>query len=233
MSGRKEDDQKKDQYRWLAPFYEPLASIVFGQALVKAHFDLLESGQSCLHKARSIVWLGGGTGIILNELLHTAPYAQVTYVEPSVQMLKRAQAKLDPQFKDRIEWVNARHTWLYESNQRVRWSETKIDILLTAFVLDVLSEAPLNTLIRWAKGHVSTWFYADFIPQKKWDRRLFIQFMYLCFRICTSIEQRSLLNHQTLMCEQGWHLIPGSQRRRAKQFVVSALYTLKGGSAHQ
>lgn len=215
----------KDDYRWLAPFYEKIAQLVFGQELNLAHFDLMENGQWVLGQAKIIVWLGGGTGIGINELLETAPHAHLIYVEPSNRMRKLAQAKVKKNFRERIEWVKDNHLWLYQPNQSLRWAEQKIDLLITAFMLDVLRSESLIELIKWSNEWVDTWFYADFVPQERWHKKGFIQFMYICFMLCTGIRQRSLIDHQSLMSDEGWCMLPQSRRTRAKQLVVSALYS--------
>ena len=158
----------KDDYRWLAPFYEHIAQLVFDQELRLAHFDLMESGCGLLEQTKLIVWLGGGTGIGINELLKAAPRARLIYIEPSRHMLQRAQIKVKPKFKKRVEWVLDTHLWLYQPTQSLRWADQPVDVLITAFMLDVLRQETLIELIRWSNKHVNTWFYADFVPQKKW-----------------------------------------------------------------
>ena len=91
-------DLQLDSYRYLAPFYELLARLVFGQSLTKAHFELLQPNHLELREtfehAQRIYWLGGGTGIALCELMKVAPNARLYYIEPSRSMLSRAQQKV-------------------------------------------------------------------------------------------------------------------------------------------
>ena len=214
----------KDDYYWLAPFYESIARMVFGQELRRAHLDLMINGREILQQAKLVVWLGGGTGIGINELLAAAPNARLIYVDPSLRMLKQAQIKVQSDFYERVEWVNNTHDWLYQPIQSRRWADQKVDVLVTIFMLDVLPQKTLIELVKWANGNVSTWFYADFIPQKRWYKRLFIQFMYLCFMLSTRIRQQSLIDHQSLISAEGWRLLSQSRRLRAKQLVVSSIW---------
>ena len=90
----------------IAPYYDRLSRLVFGQSLIRAqtHF---------LHKINSnsrILVLGGGTGWWLKDLLRQTPSCKIVYVEPSVRMLKLAMEATgnDP----RITFIKGTHGFL-------------------------------------------------------------------------------------------------------------------------
>ena len=228
---RRVSSAKLDAYRFLAPYYEWLVHLIFRDELHKAHQDILCYGQSELLKAKQIIWIGGGTGYCLHDILERAPQAKLIYIEPSWAMMKRAQAQVDSKLNDRVEWVLAPYTWLFETPQVHRWSHESIDVILTFFFLDVLPKTDCNLLMNWAqKQGVTAWFFADFIPQQKWYKIIFICFMYQCFALTTKIEQRHLLNHHVLFEQTFWEEQLGSARLRAGGLVKSCLFKPNQGN---
>ena len=218
---------QSDDYHFLAPFYDYLAHLVFQGELLKAHHDIITVAQNDLAKAKYLVWIGGGTGHYIDEVLNIAPQAKLIYIEASRAMMKRAQTRLNPKFKGRVEWILASHTWLFEAQQAQRWHDEPIDAILTFFFLDVLPKADCVALIRWAKQqNVKAWLFADFIPQQKWYKNIFISFMYQCFALTTKIPQRSLLNHPDLFLQNHWVEQQGSAKLSAGGLVKSCLFRL-------
>ena len=221
----KKKPHRSDYYRFLAPFYDCLAHLVFRGELLKAHHNIVSAAESDLAKAKCLVWIGGGTGHCINKILMKAPLAKLIYIEASWAMMKRAQSRLDPKFHDRVEWVLGTHTWLLEARQVQRWHDEPIDAILTFFFLDVLPKADCVTLIKWAKQQkVKAWLFADFIPQKAWHRRLFISFMYQCFALTTKIPQRRLLNHHDLFLKNHWVELEGSAKLSVNGLAKSCLF---------
>ena len=217
--------QQLDQYRFLAPFYEKLAFFVFRNELKSAHLDLIIEAQEELKQARTIVWLGGGTGICINQVLKQAPQAKLLYIEASKAMISRAQAQIDARYTMRVEWINEKHSWLYEPKQVQRWLKEPIDTMLTFFFLDVLPQKECLDLMYLAKKQViQTWLFADFVPQKAWYKKAFIRFMYLCFVLTTKIQQKKLLDHRTLFLKSTWYEQVESRKLRANGLVVSSLF---------
>ncbi len=230
--------QDRDRYWLLSSVYERLASLVFGQELVAAHRDLIEGGRGALAQCTELIWIGGGTGVLIEELLSAAPQATLTYIEPSKSMLKRAQSRVHQMVQrdqERVIWVNATHEWLYQRAQ-IDSSQTPAEdhanhqrCLLTVFFMDVLTAPQCHELMEWAReAQVNTWLFADFIVQTGWIKRAFIQWMYVCFMVTTQIKQRSLLDHLQLFHEHGWSALKESGRYRAHDLVFSALLTQEG-----
>ncbi len=217
--------KQPDAYRFLAPFYEKLAFLVFGTELKNAHQDVITEAKEELKQARTIVWLGGGTGLCINEVLRQAPQAKLLYIEASKAMISRAQTQIHARYTMRVEWINEKHSWLYEPKQVQRWLKEPIDTILTFFFLDVLPQEECLKLMCWAKQqHIKAWLFADFVPQKIWYKKAFIRFMYLCFMLTTKIQQKKLLDHRTLFLNSAWNEQVKSRKLRAKGLVVSSLF---------
>jgi hypothetical protein len=132
---------------------------------------------------------------------------------------------MDAHYSMRVDWINEKHSWLYEPKQVQRWLKEPIDTMLTFFFLDVLPQKECLDLMYWAKQQViQTWLFADFVPQKSWYKKAFIRFMYLCFVLTTKIQQKKLLDHRTLFLKSAWHEQGKSRKLRAKGLVVSSLF---------
>lgn len=214
-----------DSYRFLAPFYDCLAYLVFRGELLKAHHNIVSVAESNLAEAKYLVWIGGGTGHCINKILMKAPQAKLIYIEASWAMMRRAQTRLDEKYHDRVEWILDSYTWLFESQQTQRWHNEPIDAILTFFFLDVLPKAECVALINWAKQRkIKAWLFADFIPQEAWYRKLFISFMYQCFTLTTKIPQRRLLNHHDLFLKSHWGEQEGSAKLCAGGLAKSCLF---------
>ena len=186
------DSQRPDHYRWLAWIYDSLADLIFGGEILRAQRTLLITHASDLIQSKCILWIGGGTGRVLNQLLSLAPHAQVIYLEPSARMLSRAIREVDACYTHRVRWVHRDHTWLWETRTEVDLEQ--IDVMITAFFLDVLPEQECRALARHASTRVRLWLFADFVPQRRRWAQTLIAFMYLCFTIATHIKQRKILD---------------------------------------
>ena len=221
----KKISHQSDRYRFLAPFYDSLAHLVFRGELLKAHHNVVLAAENDLARSERLVWVGGGTGHCINMILIKAPKAKLIYIEASRAMMRRAKTRIDPKFHDRVEWILDSHTWLFKAQQVQRWHNEPIDAILTFFFLDVLSKADCVTLVRWVKQHkVKAWLFADFIPQQTWHRKLFISFMYQCFALTTKIAQRKLLDHHDLFLKNHWREQQSSAKLSAGGLVKSCLF---------
>lgn len=177
-----------DRVAW---FYDPLARLVFGNRLMNAQ-------ETYLHhlKAHSkVLILGGGTGEILEKLFERQPDCQVTYIDASMAMLKRARKRRP---HGRIQFIHGNENSIPEQT---------FDAIVTPFYLDVLPEPDLSAVIRKISSHMTPdaqWFVADFRPSERgWDRFLLVT-MYAFFRITTGIKARSLPDWKRALEQNGW-----------------------------
>ena len=213
------DASRPDTYRWLTWIYDRLAHLVFQGAILQSQRELLAAHDSVLGSCQHVVWLGGGTGRLLNDLLISAPYAQVTYIEASASMMSRATREVEPQHQHRVRWIHQDHRWLW--GEQAQAQLPAIDILITAFFLDVLPEDDCRELAQWAQLKVKRWLFADFIPQKRFWARKLIELMYVCFTITTRIEQREMLDLIGILSQEGWeHLNPFHTRVRFARGLI-------------
>lgn len=112
----------------VAPFYDRLAWLAFGRALIKAQ----EWGIDQVRSGSRVLLLGGGTGATLPYLLARQP-AHIWYVEASSAMLARARQRTQPA---------APITFMVGTEADVPDHEL-FDVILLPFVLDLY---PADTL---------------------------------------------------------------------------------------
>jgi SAM-dependent methyltransferase len=180
----------------LAPLYDHLARWVFGGAILRAQRSQLQT----LEESKNLLFIGGGSGEVLAELLRSSPELKVTYIDASSAMIARAQARLSPPELQRVTWVHATHEILLEPSH----TQQRYDGVLTYFFLDCLRPDELLTLIDALEPRIRRWSLVDFVPQTRWWARHLITFMYLCSALTTDLPNRRLSPVPDWLKERGW-----------------------------
>ncbi|MBO0947730.1 class I SAM-dependent methyltransferase [Fibrella forsythiae] len=112
----------------VAPFYDLLAQLMFGRALIRAQ----QWGIEQVRLGGRVLLLGGGTGITLPSLLAQQP-GHILYVEASAAMMAKARQRTQP---------GAPVTFLIGTEAGIAEQE-QFDCILLPFVLDIY---PAETL---------------------------------------------------------------------------------------
>jgi ubiquinone/menaquinone biosynthesis C-methylase UbiE len=73
----------------VAPFYDSLAFIVYGNTLIRAKKAFIH----CLPEKGKLLLIGGGTGNILNDVLRSRKALFIDFIEPSKKMISLAVKK--------------------------------------------------------------------------------------------------------------------------------------------
>lgn len=163
--------------------------------------------------------LGGGTGVILDELEQLALSLKVTYVEPSSAMMKKAKSRACFKYIN-VEYIHARHDAVLHMEP--------FDVVITNFFLDIFRKEQLPAVIRdistILKAH-GIWLVTDFaITDKKWQQTL-IRVMYWCFRVTARLEGNQLLNFTAYF--KNIKFIATKERRFYHGMISSAVYERK------
>ncbi len=191
----------------MAPFYDGLAAAVFGGSLRRAQAWAVQDGLPA--NARRVLFIGGGTGLVLPAVLARAPNARVIYVEASAAMLARARAGLARAVPAATV---ARVTFLLGTEADVP-PDAGFDAVLTFFFLDLFPSAELPAVIDQLSALVAptaTWLVADFAPpQRAWQRGL-LTVMYRFFRLTTGLRNQRLADWPGALAAAGWEV--GSER---------------------
>lgn len=178
----------------IAPVYDHLAQLVFGNSLKQAQTFFLDA----IPAKANILIIGGGTGWILQKLLQNRHLNRIDYVEASIQMLYLSRRKYNEMMRQQTlpspTEVNFIHGTENDLPQDITY-----DAIITFFVLDTQSDSTLfdmmNILyLRLAK--LGIWLFADFkISKNKWEQwwhRLLVHIMFVFFRLTCHLQNKHL-----------------------------------------
>lgn len=179
-------------YDRLAPVYEPLARALSLGAIPRARRRLLAAAVD--GRRRALV-LGVGPGDTAVALLDAGFAGEVTCVDLSPAMLRRARARLErlrPEAARRVRWIERS---FHELDPAGAW-----DLLCTHFVLDQVPDPTLSGLTRrLADGLVDggAWHEVDFAPPpargaRRPVARVVLRGLYAAFAALCDLPARSL-----------------------------------------
>lgn len=193
----------------VAPFYDKMAGLVFGNKLIQAQ----ECNLDTITGYSDVLVLGGGTGKWLTKLLKRNSSCMIWYVEASKEMIVQAKKNLD--FTDRIIFIHGTHENI---------PEQKFDIVITHFFVDMFTEPELNSITQQIYNHLKKdgqWFVADFVNEKYWHGVL-LKAMYLFFNWTGALDLKVLPNWDRII--QGKYFKKRSVTSFYKGFIDSASY---------
>lgn len=166
-----------NDFDFVAPFYERLASLVFGKALIHAQITHLSE----IKEDDNVLILGGGTGEILD---HIPICENIDYVEKSHLMIRRAKSRL----------VNRPVNFIQE-DFLIFHSERKYDVIICPFFLDCFEESNLKQAIGKCKHHLKSGGKLIIIDFESGQTNSFLlRLMHLFFRLGAQLESRKLKN---------------------------------------
>jgi ubiquinone/menaquinone biosynthesis C-methylase UbiE len=178
-------------------FYDQLARLVYGKALVKAQVYLIQQ----IAENSKVLIVGGGTGWILEELtkLHPAALA-VTYVDISAKMMVLSKKRNIGDNK--VVFVNdaIEHTDLVPG----------FDFVLTPFLLDNFTEDNLSTIFTSIDKLLKKdgcWLNASFQLTGKWWQKLLLKSMFIFFRVICRVEASKLPDIGRRFADNGYGLV--------------------------
>ena len=181
----------KNSFDRVAGYYDRLARLVFGKIWDK----IQKSPLPFLQNKKSILIVGGGTGLILESLEESQ---EVVFVELSKKMLDLAKQR---KTSAAVDFVQQNYlTWQ---------SDQKLDAILFPFFLDAFSESSLNSILQKCQAELSSrgeLIVVDFeraAPLQNFVTKI----MLLFFRIATKLESRQLLDFKKIIASVGFEMI--------------------------
>ncbi|TGE29629.1 class I SAM-dependent methyltransferase [Hymenobacter metallicola] len=171
----------------VAAFYDPLARLVFGNALRLAQQAALASLPP---GSPRVLIIGGGTGWVLGEVLLRRPEARVLYLEASAVMLAKSRETLQQRAASHSGQVEFR----LGTEQALRPTES-FDAVVTFFFLDLFEPRRLQVIVErlnHARRPGAPWLLADFRPVRSLWQRTLLLVMYRFFRLTTGISGRTM-----------------------------------------
>ena len=191
-------------FNLVAPFYDQLASFVFGRSIRLAQLETLK----IIPQGAQVLIIGGGTGWILKELLQQTNCSRIVYLEASDKMLHKAQHLLN--HTDKADYTIEFRLGTEDSLHPAE----RFDVVISNFFLDLFAPAPLKHITDKLFNALTPggfWLVTDFVqPPKKskeiWSKLLF-KSMYLFFRVTCNISATALPDWQNVL--QSYPLISG------------------------
>lgn len=177
----------------IAPVYDFLHHVVFGDALDKSQRNFLGS----IENGSKVLMIGGGTGRALDALLTATEGCKVWYVEASSEMIARAKRRI----KDRVSNVIFIH-----GDEHSIPDNLVFDVAITGFFLDLFPDAKVGELASKIRNHLhedGLWLITDFVDTGKWWQRILLWTMYRFFIITCGIEGRRLPRWEDRVASSG------------------------------
>jgi len=199
-------------YNNAAWFYDGLAKLVYGKALIKAQVYLLQF----IRPNANILIVGGGTGWILEKLTSIYPAGlSITYVEISEKMT--ALSRKRNAGNNRVAFIN-------NSIENIDLP-ADFDVVITPFLFDNFTEETLQTVFyrisSLLKGD-GFWLNTDFQLTGKWWQSLLLKSMFLFFKIWCNIEASRLPEIDRTFEQTGYKAI--AEKTFLGDFIVSRVY---------
>lgn len=187
-------------FDFIAPVYDALAGLVYGQAQKQAQQHFL----SQVPPHAQVLVVGGGSGWILQELFRLARPAHVLYLEASGKMLHQAQMLFKHEAPAPLEFRLGTERDLQEPE--------KFDVVLTPFVLDLFTEPELQTMLQkldTALRPAGLWLQTDFqLSTSQWYQiwqKPMLWLMYRFFGWASGISAKKLPPLDKLFHQLGYH----------------------------
>ena len=209
-----------NEYNQLAPYYDSLVRLVFGKSLLRAKLHFLrlipENAKICI--------VGGGTGLVLWQLLKNNPGAQIVYLEKSSKMIALAKQKLDQRMLAQVRFV--------EGDTSKLPKEEKYDVIITNFFLDQFTARRLTALMKVLNSCLETrgqWLFTDFELKKGsmhygWQFPL-VKLMFTFFKVAVNIETNQLPEYNLFFKKLNLEI--NNEQYFLKKLLVTRVYKRK------
>lgn len=210
----------KGNYNNIAPYYDLLSHIVFGNAMMRTHAFLVNA----IPANASILVIGGGTGYILEEIAkkhHSG--LRITYVDISEKMIALSRKK------------NAGDNEVVFINRSILDTifDQTFDVAITPFFFDNFSGDTSKVIfdkINAALTPGGVWLFADFLitSQSSLWQKLLLKLMYMFFRALCGIEASNLPDTTALFKKYKYGAV--SSQTFYRQFISAVIYIRTAGS---
>ncbi|MEM6842761.1 MAG: class I SAM-dependent methyltransferase [Bacteroidota bacterium] len=190
----------------IAPAYDFLGYLAFGGTLRRAQQHFL----SVIPPHSHVLVIGGGSGKVVLDLLDRAEVHQLTYVEASAVMLRRAERRIT-NYQQAKPNVSVPPVTFINGTERDIPSSEKYRVVITNFVLDMYEGNALDRMMQqidallWPDAY---WLFTDFRyssqSAQRWWQKPLAGLMYLFFKITANILIQALPNYDTHFDRLGW-----------------------------
>lgn len=208
----------QNNFNFVAPFYDPLAKLIFGNSIKNSQTWLLPF----IPENATVLIIGGGTGWILEEMLKQTKTSKILYLEASEKMLQLAQKR----YNQEPEKSGMQVEFRLGTEKDLRPEET-FDVVFTGFLLDLFQSENLRKLMQKLYAHLKpngSWLVADFAPQNAtrfWQKSL-LKVMVLFFKITAKLQADKLPEIEEAF--KDFPLQPSQKHQFFHKLIFSAVY---------
>jgi tRNA (cmo5U34)-methyltransferase len=196
-------------FNWIAPFYDRLASVVFGSTLFRAQLAFIDS----IENGDAVLILGGGSGKFLETLIQRKPLVSVCYIEASEKMLRQAKTR-----------AGTNHSVNFIHGTEDTIPDLKFNVVITNFFLDLFPEKELENVVDKISARLvpgGKWIVTDFEKSSRMEHRFLLWLMYSFFRASRSIRTTKLPDWRIIVGKRNLYTIEDATFKNG--FVKSTL----------
>lgn len=171
-----------NRYNTISPFYDSLAKLIYFNNIYKSQ---LANISKIPHDA-SVLFIGGGSGKVLNCILKNKPRVKVTYIEYSEKMLEKA--KENCHYSNQVDFVLGNENSI---------PSKKFDSIITFYFLDLFELETQKQIHNLLNEHLKInglWLVADFNPAHNWWQKVLEYCMFLFLKWTTNIDAKRIDN---------------------------------------
>lgn len=194
----------------VAPYFKRLERIVFNNQMQRCRTAHL----AALPGLKKVALLGEGDGHFLIELLKHCDCEEVHYIDSSQTMMMLARKRLQEYSPESLSQV----TFFHRDLLKEAMPDQDYDLVVTNFFLDVFNEPSLIDCISKIASSCKKgafWLYADFQISggkvQQFRAFMWLNLMYLFFKIVARIQTSKLIDPTTYLEKQGFQLITVSE----------------------
>ncbi len=207
----------KNNYNLIAPFYDFICRIVFGNSIVNAQLAYLKQ----LPKQGRVLFMGGGSGLLLRQLVLLRPQLYIDYVDASSKMIKSSQNKVE----------GIAHNVHFICGEANAIPSCQYDAVLTFFYLDLFETGYRQFIFKTLNDKLKnkgTWLIADFNIPKSSLQKILEKFMFYFLKLTTRIESKQVENYKALFNRSEFDKLDESEYFSA--FIFSCYYRKQVGT---
>ncbi len=178
-------------YDFLAPYYDALTFLVFGDSLYRAQIHFLKE----IQPNSKILVVGGGTGRWFREAWVREANPEITYIDISEKMLHKARVN--------GEGINIK---FIQSTPALLKGGEDFDVIVAFCFFDLFDDLALQEVVSQLARSMKLdgrWLIVDFVDGKWWQG-LVVSMMYFFFRIVTSLKIKRLPKWRHVMKAAGF-----------------------------
>ncbi len=202
----------KPNFNIIAPLYDQLSFLVFGNNLIKAKKQFLHF----IPRKGHLLIMGGGTGNVLNYLLKHHEELKIDFIDSSSKMVSLSRTKIEAAFTNRVHFICGSHKDVPLVNY---------DAITMFFVLDCMKQQEGMEFATSLFSHLKDdglFLFADFFHTPRISQRILIWLMYRFFQVVAGITAFNLPAYEQIF--QQLQLIEIEKKIFLNGFIQSGVY---------